>query len=136
MADVDITITDNSGRVKREMAQRKEKAIEILGLLAERYAKLLCTVDTGRLRNSITHATSSFPGVGEYEDNHGNRFSDATANKTPEKYVVYIGTNVEYAPYVELGTVRMSARAFLRPAIADHINEYKDIISKVMKGQL
>jgi hypothetical protein len=30
-----------------------------------------------------------------------------------------VGTNVEYGPYVELGTDRMAARPFLRPA-AEH----------------
>lgn len=47
-------------------------------LLVENTAKMYCPVDTGQLRNSITHMVT---------DNVG-----------------YIGTNVKYAPYVEFGT--------------------------------
>ena len=47
-------------------------------LLVENEAKRKCPVDTGQLRQSITH---------NVEDNVGT-----------------IGTNVEYAPYVEYGT--------------------------------
>ena len=56
-------------------------ALEEVGLVAEGYAKRACPVDTGRLRNSITHVTR------------------------PDEKAVYIGTNVEYAPHVEYGTV-------------------------------
>ena len=72
--------------------------------MAEGYAKRLCPVDTGRLRNSITHALDS-----------GGR-------------AVYVGTNVEYAPYVELGTARQKAQPYLRPAAVDHATEYREII--------
>ena len=55
-----------------------EKALNKSCLAVENEAKKQCPVDTGDLRNSITH---------EVEDNVG-----------------YIGTNKEYAPYVEFGT--------------------------------
>lgn len=78
-----------------------ETALEKVGSMAERNAKLACPVDTGRLRNSITH--------------------------THDKNTAYIGTNVEYAPYVETG------QPYLKPAIADHIQEYKNIIEQELK---
>ena len=90
-----------------EMAQKKAIALEIIGGKAESYAKKACPVDTGRLRNSITHAQES-------EDTE------------------VIGTNVEYAPYVELGTSRMSARPFLRPAAEGHTAEYIAILKTIM----
>lgn len=62
----------------------------------ERSAKRLCPVDTGRLRSSITHELGHQGTV----------------------LVGRVGTNVEYAPYVELGTRRMRAQPFLRPALA------------------
>lgn len=83
-------------------------ALEQMGLVAERYAKQLCPVDTGRLRNSITHQVS----LGES--------------------AVYIGTNVEYAPYVELGTHRQKAQPYIRPAITNHADEYRKIINDVL----
>ena len=66
----------------------------------ERTAKRLAPVDTGRLRASVTHALE--------EDVRG--------------LVGVIGTDVEYAPYVELGTSRAGAQPFLRPALAAEIS--------------
>ena len=73
-------ITDNSGLVREEMQTTALRALEKCGLTAEGYAKLLCPVDTGNLRNSITHQLQ------------------------PSEPAVQIGTNSEYAAYVELGT--------------------------------
>lgn len=58
-------------------------------------ATRLCPVDTGRLRSSITN---------ELGADSGGLFA-------------LIGTNVEYAIYVELGTRHAAAQAFLRPAL-------------------
>ena len=84
--------------------------MEKVGLVAEGYAKRLCPVDTGRLRNSITHVINA----GEQ--------------------AVYVGTNVEYAPYVELGTSRQKAQPYLRPAAVDHVSEYREIIEGELRG--
>jgi HK97 gp10 family phage protein len=54
-----------------------------------------CPVDTGRLRASITHEIAS----------------------DVEGLVGRVGTDVEYAPYVEFGTGRMAAQPYLRPAL-------------------
>lgn len=102
------------------------RALERIGLEAEGYAIDLAPVDTSRLRNSISHVVD------------GN--------------TVYIGTNVEYAPYVELGTGKYypggrptpwaytdsrgdthltagnRAYPYLKPAVADHAGTYKNII--------
>ena len=96
-----IVKTDNTEEIKRIAEVATKVALEAVGLQAEGYAKRLCPVDTGLLRNSITHTAD-----------------DTTA---------YIGTNVEYAPYVEYGTSRTKAQPFLKPAANDHVNEYKDI---------
>lgn len=128
-----MKITDNSDEILSRMDSAIEVALEKIGLAAEGYAKRLCRVVTGRLRNSITHATATYLGVGTYEDNEGNVFDDATADGTPEKNTVYIGTNVEYAPYVELGTSRTSARPYLKPAVVDHAARYKKIFEDSMK---
>ena len=100
---------DNSGQVINTTNQAVAAALEAMGLQAEKYAKLNAAVDTGRLRNSITHRTH-----------------------TSEKKV-YIGTNVEYAPYVEMGTYKMSAQPYLRPACANHLDEYRKIAQTYLK---
>lgn len=112
-------LVDNSALVKKASKEAIQVALRVIGGKAEGYAKALCPVGTpestgipgymgGTLRNSITHDQI-----------------DETA---------YVGTNVFYAPYVELGTVKMAPRPYLRPAISDHIEEYKAIAKAILKG--
>ena len=100
MAKVDVK--DYSKDAMSAYEQARERSLEIIGLTAEKYAKEITPVDTGRLRNSITHEVDG-------KD-------------------VYIGSNVEYAPHVEYGTIRQKAQPFLRPAATDHASTYKQII--------
>ena len=128
---MEVNFQNNSDKVLSETKKRIKKALEICGGKAESYAKNNLTenksVDTGRLRNSITHKQT-----GENEET--------------------IGSTVEYAPYVELGHSQESGRyvpaigarlvqsfvpgkPFLRPAAEDHGNEYKSIMERVLKGE-
>lgn len=100
---------DNAQQIADAIDQALAKALEEVGLVAEGYAKKACPFDTGRLRNSITHQVR------------------------PSEKSVYIGTNVEYAPYVELGTSRTEPQPFLRPAAADHEGTYKKIFESELK---
>lgn len=104
-----IITEDNTDEVAAALEQAYDRALEKIGLTAEKYARNLCPVDTGRLRNSITHTVDS-----------GGK-------------AAYIGTNVEYAPYVEMGTSRMKAQPFLRPAAHDHGAEYGKILEAELK---
>ena len=102
------TYKDNTDEVLSALEKAKKRGLEAIGLVAEGYAKKITPVDTGRLRNSISHAV--------------------------EKEAAYIGTNVEYAPYVELGTSKMAPRPFLKPAATDHTKEYKKLMEDSMKN--
>lgn len=129
MATVDIT--DNSPQFKAALEQACARALEIVGGKAESYAKGLVPVDTGTLRNSITHQVD------------GN--------------TVMIGSAVHYAPYVELGTGKeyspppewmqnnaerghglgnynRNPKPYLRPAVENHIDEYKNVIENELKN--
>ena len=107
---MNIQFTDNSKEVSDNIKAALLRGLETCGLVAEGYAKKLAPVDTGNLRNSITH---------DVDDGEP---------------AAYIGTNVEYAPYVCLGTIHMKAQPFLKPAVADHANEYRKIIEKELKN--
>ena len=51
--------TSHVDEALRELKEKKAEALEIIGGKAESYAKKLCPVDTGNLRNSITHQQSN-----------------------------------------------------------------------------
>lgn len=95
---------DNTEQIIHAIDQAKARALEKIGLVAEGYAKKLCPVDTGRLRNSITHSVDVGFGA------------------------VYIGTNVEYAQYVE------DRQPYLHPAARDHAATYRAILESEMKS--
>lgn len=131
---ISIDLTDNINLVKEEMQAAVVRSLEKCGLVGEGYAKQLCPVDTGNLRNSITHQVQQ------------------------EEPAVYIGTNNEYAAYVELGTGKyypggrktpwtyqdakgrwhithgQRAQPYLKPAVAGHAQQYKGIIEGELKS--
>jgi phage gpG-like protein len=107
---MNVEFVDNSDKVLEAFKKQVYLALESVGMTAEGYAKEDCPVDTGRLRNSISHVV----------DEEG----------------AYIGTNVEYAEYVEYGdTVKhQNGKAhFLRDAATMHGEEYKNIFERIMK---
>ena len=69
-----VDYKDNSQRIVTAMEKGIKNGLEAIGLTAETYAKKATPVDTGRLRNSISH--------------------------TIDGEAVYIGSNVEYAASV------------------------------------
>lgn len=104
---METEFTDNKDKFIEALHAQLPTALEALGLQAEGYAKLLSPFDTGRLRNSITH--------------------------TRDDNAAYIGTNVEYAAYVEMGTSKTKAQPYLRPAVEGHTDEYKRILEAYLK---
>lgn len=113
-------------------------ALEECGLAAEGYAKRLCAVDTGLLRNSITHALDGeSTAISSYSDSDGaqrGEYSGSAPSESGRNRAVYLGTNVEYAPYVEMGTSRTAAQPFIEPAMSDHTSQYKEIIERHLRG--
>lgn len=107
--NLSFSILDNNRSLIQQASDEAiNKALTIIGLQVENYAKANAPVDTGALRNSITSQVLD-----------GNK-------------AVEIGSNIEYAPYQELGTSKTEAcnggRGFLRPAIEDHTAEFEGII--------
>lgn len=99
---------DNTAEVLSALERAKKRGLEAIGLNAEGYAKKETPVDTGRLRNSISHET--------------------------DDEAAYIGTNVEYAPYVELGARGRQGKHMLQRAASEHADEYKQLIVDSMKN--
>ena len=107
-----VTVKDNTKEVLSALEKAKKNGLEAIGLTAEGYAKKNLYpghgLDTGRLRNSITHAT--------------------------DEEAAYIGTNVEYAPYVELGARNRKGLHYLQQAATEHKSEYKKLMENALKN--
>ena len=105
-----VDYKDNSKQILSALEKGIKNGLEAIGLTAETYAKKATPVDTGRLRNSISHSVD-----GES---------------------AYIGSNVEYAPYVELGTSRAKAHHMLQKATTEHSAEYKRLAEDAVQSAI
>ena len=94
-------------KVIQSVENAKRGGLEAASLIVEADATLRAPVDTGNLRSSITHKV----------------VSDEEAR---------VGTNVDYAPWVEGGTSKMAAQPFLRPALDENENRVKKMIADVV----
>ena len=133
----DVKFESHKDDIEEAMNSAMAKALEEIGMIAERYAKELCPVNTGNLRNSITYALGGqSANAGKYQNNEGAETGQyqgsAPGDKTGQK-TLYVGTNVHYAPYVELGHhtqkgIFVEPKSFLRPAMEGHTDEYMEIV--------
>jgi HK97 gp10 family phage protein len=86
------TVTPKLVRAPNLLRQAIVDELETGGVEMEGDARTYCPVRTGYLQSTIYH------------------------NVDPEKLALEIGATADYAPYVELGTRRMAAEPFIRPA--------------------
>lgn len=108
MMDIDIKFDDNSQKILSDFEKALQRGLKAVGMTAEGYAKKETPVDTGRLRNSITHAV--------------------------DEESVYIGTNVEYAPYIELGARGRKAHHMLQRAATEHTEEFQALLKSSIEN--
>lgn len=123
-----VIVKSNLYLVNKASKEAMVNAAIAIGMLTSGYAQELCPVDTGAMRDGITHAYN--------DDGH--------------QVTLIVGTNVYYAPYVELGHHQQPGRfvkklgkrlvkdwvpgkPFLRPAFEDHIDEIEQIILDILK---
>lgn len=130
---ITVEIDDNSEVVLEALRNAVERGLSAIGENAVGYAQDKCPTDSGNLRGSITYKV--------------------------EGENCYIGTNTEYAPYVEFGTGIYSEtggrqtpwvykgkdgnfyhtngqrpQPFLRPAAQNHSDEYKEILKDSLRN--
>ena len=147
-----VDFTDNSGSVLRALDEAANRALKRIGMKAEGYAKKLAPVGT----------VDSVGGWAQKNSKGKRVYRGGTLRRSIAHRVdgdsVSIGSNVEYAPYVELGTgphfkvppeweqyttergrgvgnAYVKPRPFLRPAIEDHREEYRDIMRDELRGK-
>ena len=139
---------DNSKQIEEMVEKAILDSLELCGQQAERNAKINIEndphrVDTGLLRNSITHAMGGAkPAIDMYYASNPSRYDghqDAgiySGSAPDEENTMFVGTNVEYAPYVHEGTQKMSANRFLRNALHGHADEYKKLMEKCLREKM
>ena len=139
----EIHLEDRSEEVLAALQNAIERALMAMGGTAVRHAARNLdkqgAVDTGRLKGSLDYIVE----IGDGES------------------AMYVGTNVNYAPYIELGTGHYSltgggtpkeswvykdkfgkwhrayprpARPYLKPALADHTDEYWSLLEDSLKN--
>lgn len=99
--------TSNSVDVMRKYREAQGRALQAVGVFVNGEAVVRCPVDTGNLRSSITHVVG---------DDH-----------------VIIGSNVDYAPYVELGTQHQVAQPYLYPAVVENRSRLESLVRQYFR---
>lgn len=102
-------VADHTDEVIEALGVAMGRALEAVGIEAESDAANLCPVDTGRLRNSITHTIDA------------------------DEKVAIIGTNVEYALFVHEN--RKHPQRFLTDAVNQNADKYRGIFEAGMKDE-
>ena len=109
-----IESTWNGNDVKKRAERLAGKSSFEIGLIVQAQAKLLVPRLTGRLGASITTAS----GFGQKTNPSGNgAVGTDTITPPTDPLETFVGTPVDYGPYMEYGTVKTSAQPFLRPAL-------------------
>ena len=91
--------TDNTDKVLAEIERLTQQRLETAAQMVERTAKQMVPVKTGTLKRSITHVI--------------------------QKTKAIIGSNLNYAPWIEMGTTKQSAQPYLRPALMANLGKIK-----------
>jgi HK97 gp10 family phage protein len=102
--------------IRRAVSRLKiETEAELVGvaLSIQNDARRYCPVDTGRLRASITASP---------------------VQRLGGRLFIWIGTNVEYAPFVEYGTRFMAAQPYLRPGFLHGTRHFTAALRRAAKA--
>lgn len=139
---MNVEITDNSAQFLAELARKKRVILTEIKDKAVDYAADLCPV-----------GTEASTGIKGYP---GGTLKQSITGRIVNGDTLEVGSNVGYAPYVELGTgphfvpppewerfeaekgkgvgkAYVKPRPFIRPAIEDHRDEYQKIAERELK---
>ncbi len=161
-----VEMNDHSNEIINSINQRVEAALEAIGIHLEGEAKEELEndprrIDTGLLRNSITHALSGKKAaISSYSATYGSNRNPKTGKRYSAKAknagevgsgtyngvaptdpqgrpCVYIGTNVYYAPYVHEGVKnRMAPNRFLTNAVVRNQRQIEKYLKKSLNGDI
>lgn len=108
-----ITFEDNSRQILSESDRKIQLILTAIGQKAVTIWKKIITskklIDTGLFRNS----------------------TNFEVNKNDKS--VTVGSNVEYAQWLEIGTKKMVARPTLKPTVLEHKSDYQNLAEQIWK---
>lgn len=111
---IKIEVTDNSDDILKALQNAIERGLDAIGMNAVDHTVdnivAVGAVDTGNLKNSIN-----------YKSDYGDKS-------------VLVGTPVEYGKFVEMGTSKMEARPYLRPAVENNKAEYQQLMKDSLEN--
>ncbi len=104
-----IIFNSHLDEINDETKRKVKDWLEAVGLDASSTARERAPHRTGALRNSLTYQV------------------DANGDK------VYVGTNIPYAIYQEVGTSRIAGKHYLEFGVTAHKAEYQAMLEQALK---
>ena len=106
-----VKFESHKDKLTKEEEEKINAWLDAIGQDAVSTTLPFVPVDTGRLKNSIAHEVSE------------------------SEKAVYIGTNVEYAVYQEVGTSKIPGKHFLQFGATAHKAEYQKMLEDILKEE-
>ena len=113
-----VSFKSNRKEVEASMNKAIRSALDTVGDQVVGWAQNLAPVDTGNLKSSLDHK----------EESNNVELVGTSSAKAPYK-------DVKYSVFVELGTAKMRAQPFLRPAIENNRSTIMQIIKDTLSSQ-
>ena len=145
-----VRFEDTSDGIRKEIEERKKRALTEAAIQLEGEIAIRTPVDTGHLRASISHiapwSSGHYDGERCYKGKPGTKVHKGqkkpgycredehpgTLQGMKDENAAYVGTNVEYAAYVEYGTRYQKAQPYMRTGFA----AAKRDIDRIIRGRL
>ncbi|MGD1817997.1 MAG: HK97-gp10 family putative phage morphogenesis protein [Pleomorphochaeta sp.] len=130
-----IKFKDNSQKFKTELGKVLDKGLTEAAIHAEGNCITQAPKDTGHLRGSISHITRIAQSTREtIKESIDEKTKDLAAGDFIKGVAfsgeAFVGTNLEYAPHVEYGTVIQRAQPFMRGGMDDSKAGIQSILAK------
>lgn len=98
----------NFDKAKKQIAQGIDDVLNNIGNFIVAEAQLRTPVDTGNLRRGLGYKTDK------------------------KENGVFMGSNIEYDEYVELGTSKQKAQPHWKPAVMDNLDDINKIVTDTL----
>lgn len=120
-----VRLDDRTAEAKKDAADDMRKALTEAAIHLEGEIAARTPENTGHLRASISH-------IAPLGRSNGEKKAEMLGG-TAGKDEAYVGTNVEYAPYVEFGTKYQKPQPYMRTGFAAARKALEMIIRRRMK---